>query len=109
VVVALDGRLRLGPDVEYLPGRQCHYAVDAARRVRAAARRCCRNRGGRPDARHQRHTRQAQGPGQGFRDFVVAEESSRGLPGLVNLVGIDSPGLTASPAIAEEVARLLGE
>jgi L-2-hydroxyglutarate oxidase LhgO len=50
-----------------------------------------------------------QGPGQGFRDFVVAEESARGLPGLVNLVGIDSPGLTSSPAIAEEVARLLGE
>ncbi|MBI5631644.1 MAG: NAD(P)/FAD-dependent oxidoreductase [Elusimicrobia bacterium] len=42
-----------------------------------------------------------------FRDFVLAEESSRGLPGWVNLIGIDSPGLTASPAIADEVANLL--
>jgi L-2-hydroxyglutarate oxidase LhgO len=38
---------------------------------------------------------------------VVAEESFRGLPGLVNLIGIDSPGLTSSLAIADEVARLL--
>jgi L-2-hydroxyglutarate oxidase LhgO len=29
------------------------------------------------------------------------------MPGLVNLIGIESPGLTASPAIAEYVARLL--
>jgi L-2-hydroxyglutarate oxidase LhgO len=48
-----------------------------------------------------------QGPGEPPRDFVIAEESGRGLPGLVNLVGIDSPGLTSVLAIAEEVARLL--
>ena len=47
------------------------------------------------------------GPGESFRDFVVAEESARGLPGLVNLIGIESPGLTAAPAIAEQVAGLL--
>ena len=47
-------------------------------------------------------------PGQGVRDFVIAEESSRGLPGLVNLVGIDSPGLTSALSIAEEVERRLG-
>ena len=38
---------------------------------------------------------------------VVAEETGRGLPGLVNLIGIDSPGLTSSLALAEEVDRLL--
>ena len=48
-----------------------------------------------------------QGPGEGFRDFVIAEETARGRPGLVNLVGIDSPGLTSALAIAEEVDRLL--
>jgi L-2-hydroxyglutarate oxidase LhgO len=42
-----------------------------------------------------------------FRDFLIAEESSRGLPGWVNLIGIESPGLTASPAIADLVSDLL--
>lgn len=42
-----------------------------------------------------------------FRDFVIAEESARGLPGWVNLIGIESPGLTASLAIAEYTANLL--
>jgi L-2-hydroxyglutarate oxidase LhgO len=37
---------------------------------------------------------------------VIAEESARGLPGLVNLVGIESPRLTAALAIAEDVDRL---
>ncbi len=41
-----------------------------------------------------------------LRDFVIADESVKGFPGLINLVGIDSPGLTASPAIAEYVAEL---
>jgi L-2-hydroxyglutarate oxidase LhgO len=45
-----------------------------------------------------------QASGQPPRDFVIAEEGARGLPGLVNLVGIDSPGLTACLAIAEHVA-----
>ncbi|HEU5320451.1 MAG TPA: FAD-dependent oxidoreductase, partial [Methylomirabilota bacterium] len=48
-----------------------------------------------------------QGPGQGFRDFVVREEAARGLAGFVNLVGIDSPGLTSALAIAEHVDGLL--
>ncbi len=42
-----------------------------------------------------------------FRDFIIAEESSRGLPGWIDLIGIESPGLTASAAIAERVADLL--
>ena len=38
---------------------------------------------------------------------MIAEETERGRPGLLSLVGIDSPGLTSSLAIAEEVDRLL--
>jgi len=50
-----------------------------------------------------------QGEGEGFRDFVICREEDRGLPGLVNLIGIESPGLTAAPAIGELTARLLAE
>lgn len=41
------------------------------------------------------------------RDFVISDESIKGFPGLINLIGIESPGLTASPAIAEYVAGLI--
>jgi len=49
-----------------------------------------------------------QGPGEGFRDFYIHEESDNGLAGWVNLIGIESPGLTSSLAIANHVASLLG-
>jgi glycerol-3-phosphate dehydrogenase len=41
-----------------------------------------------------------------FGDFIVEESALR--PGWVNLVGIESPGLTAAPAIAEMVAGMIG-
>lgn len=44
--------------------------------------------------------------GEHFRDFVIREESDRGLPGFVNLIGMESPGLTACLAIAEKVKAL---
>ncbi len=47
------------------------------------------------------------GPGEPFRDFVIEEASPHGVPGLINLIGIESPGLTASPAIAERVAAIV--
>jgi L-2-hydroxyglutarate oxidase LhgO len=45
--------------------------------------------------------------GEEFRDFVIRDEVERGLPAFINLVGIESPGLTAAPAIAEYVASLV--
>jgi len=47
-----------------------------------------------------------QGPGDPVRDFVICDEEDRGLPGLINLVGIESPGLTCSPAIGRMVAEM---
>jgi L-2-hydroxyglutarate oxidase LhgO len=44
-----------------------------------------------------------------FRDFVIRDEADRGLPAFINLVGIESPGLTAAPAIADYVADLITE
>jgi L-2-hydroxyglutarate oxidase LhgO len=109
-VLGLDGRLRFGPDVEYLADRRLDYAVDPGRRAAfgEAIRRMM------PDVRDEELEPdiagirpKLQGPGDPFRDFVIAEESARGLPGFVDLIGIDSPGLTAAPAIAERVAELL--
>jgi L-2-hydroxyglutarate oxidase LhgO len=49
------------------------------------------------------------GPGDPSRDFVIREEGDRGLPGLIDLVGIESPGLTSSPAIGRMVARVVDD
>jgi len=45
----------------------------------------------------------------GMVDFVVCREESPELAGLINLVGIESPGLTSGPALAQEVGRLVAE
>ena len=47
------------------------------------------------------------GPGEPAADFVVQGPADHGVPGLVNLYGIESPGLTSSLAIADHVATLL--
>jgi len=48
-----------------------------------------------------------QGPGEAFRDFIISHEHARGLEGMINLIGIESPGLTSCLAIAEKVRGLL--
>jgi len=47
------------------------------------------------------------GPGEPARDFVIDGPAAHGFPGLVNLFGIESPGLTSSLAIGRHVAELL--
>ena len=109
-VVDLGGRLKFGPDIEYQSGRVLDYRVDGEKRavfgesVRRILPRV-RDEDLTPDMCGIRP--KLQGPGEPPRDFLIREESARGLPGFINLVGIDSPGLTASPAIAMYVAGLL--
>ncbi|HET7501605.1 MAG TPA: NAD(P)/FAD-dependent oxidoreductase [Kofleriaceae bacterium] len=109
-VLGLDGRLRFGPDAEYLADRVADYRVDEAKLATfgPSVRRLFPEIGDAdltPDIAGIRP--KLQPPGGGFRDWVIVEESARGLPGLVNLVGIESPGLTSALAIAEDVERLL--
>ena len=47
------------------------------------------------------------GPGEPSADFLIQGRSTHGVPGLVHLFGIESPGLTSCLAIAEHVASLL--
>ncbi len=47
------------------------------------------------------------GPGEPAADFVIQGEAVHGVRGLVNLFGIESPGLTSALAIGERVANLL--
>jgi L-2-hydroxyglutarate oxidase LhgO len=110
VVLDLGGRVKFGPDVEYLPNRLLEYSVPESKRTAFAASvrhilPMVRDEELTPDMSGIRPKLQA--PGRPARDFIIREESDRGLPGLIDLIGIDSPGLTASPAIARYVSSLL--
>ena len=108
VTLDLGGRVRLGPDAVFV--RNLDYAVDA-QKAAAFATLAARYLPGlraewlTPDYAGIRP--RLAGPGEPPRDFVVQEESAAGLPGFVNLIGIESPGLTAALAIGEEVVALL--
>ncbi len=110
VTLDMAGGIRLGPDLEYLPDRAQDYRVAEALRpafFEAASRYL---EGLEPDdlSVDQAGIRpKLQGPGQPVRDFVIQEESARALPGWVNLVGIESPGLTCCLEIARVVAESL--
>ncbi len=104
----LAGRIRFGPDVEYV--EQPDYRVDPlrARAFATAVQRYLPEIDADalvPEGAGIRPKRAA--PGEGFRDFLVREEGDRGAFGLVNCIGIESPGLTAAPALALRVADLL--
>ncbi len=108
ITTDLAGRLRLGPDTEYVDA--VRYEVDESKRATfaRAVRRylpALDDESLTPDFAGVRP--KLAGPGESFRDFAICEESDAGFPAFVNLIGIESPGLTASPAIAERVAELL--
>jgi L-2-hydroxyglutarate oxidase LhgO len=105
----LGGRIRFGPDAEFVERVRYDIDADKAERFAATAARyvpALRASWLTPDYAGVRP--KLVGPGGGFADFVVREESQRGLPGLVNCLGIESPGLTAATAIARRVSALIG-
>ena len=109
-LVDIAGRLKFGPDAEYLPDRRLDYRVDEEKRQAffPAVHKLVPALEAEdlvPDTSGIRP--KLQGPGEPFRDFVIREEADRGLPGFFDLVGIDSPGLTSAPAIARYVEALV--
>jgi L-2-hydroxyglutarate oxidase LhgO len=101
------GRARFGPDVEWVDA--IGYDVDAARGTAFEAQ--VREwwpglpRGAlQPDYAGIRTN--LSGPQGTARDFLVQTEAAHGVTGLLNLYGIDSPGLTAALALGELVGEL---
>jgi L-2-hydroxyglutarate oxidase LhgO len=106
--IDLGGQVRFGPDVEWTD--VLDYTPDAGRAAAFAA--AIRTywpslpegalvpayAGIRP---------KITGPGEPAADFVVEGPADHGVPGLVNLFGIESPGLTASLSLALQVRDLL--
>ncbi|MCP5374454.1 MAG: NAD(P)/FAD-dependent oxidoreductase [Hyphomicrobiales bacterium] len=102
----LGGQAKFGPDVEWLDGPGYDFDVDPRRgdSFYAAVRAywpALPDGALQPGYAGMRPKLQARGGPAG--DFVVMGAEGHGLPGLVNLFGIESPGLTASLAIADLV------
>lgn len=109
----LAGQARFGPDVQWLPPGSpddIDYRVDASRAdaFYAEIRRYWPDlRDGALQPAYSGVRPKLRAPGEAAGDFVLQGPAEHGVPGLVNLFGIESPGLTASLAIADEVlARL---
>jgi L-2-hydroxyglutarate oxidase LhgO len=110
VTLDLGGQARFGPDVSWIDG--VDYAFDETRAPSfyAAIRRYWPDL---PDGALQpgytgiRPKMAPAGAGKAAQDFVIQGPAVHGVPGLCNLYGIESPGLTASLAIAESVVAAL--
>ncbi len=101
----LNGRLKLGPDATYIDrAEDYHVAPEKAALFYEQAVKYLpflKPENVSPDMAGIRP--KLQGPGDDFADFIIRADA----PGFINLVGIESPGLTASPAIARFVSGLL--
>ncbi|MDX8455999.1 NAD(P)/FAD-dependent oxidoreductase [Mesorhizobium sp. VK9D] len=108
VTLDLAGQARFGPDVEWI--ERIDYSVNSSRlpRFAEAIRRYWpaldenRLRPGYAGIRPK-----TAGPNEAQQDFLIQGSDIHGVPGLVNLFGIESPGLTASLAIAAHVREKL--
>ncbi len=105
----LGGQAKFGPDVEWIDA--IDYTVDPHRAdsFYAEIRQywpACPNGVLQPAYAGIRP--KLSGPGEAARDFVIDGPDAHGVAGLVNLFGIESPGLTACLAIGDEVAAQIG-
>jgi L-2-hydroxyglutarate oxidase LhgO len=112
VTIDMGGGVKLGPDVRYLESNIYDYTITASRQdafYRSAKKflpfleyddLVPEMAGIRP---------KIQKPGEPLRDFYIEEETKRGFPGFVNLIGMESPGLTSSISIAKYVNDLINK
>ena len=108
VTLDLAGQARFGPDVSWIDGVDYAFDEDRASSFYAAARAYypeLRDGALLPGYTGIRPKLSPAGSPAG--DFIVQGPSDHGIPGLVQLFGIESPGLTSSLALAEEVCALV--
>ena len=105
----LGGQAKFGPDVQWVDDAT-DYAVDPTRGTAFYAE-VRKYWPGLPDdalqAAYAGIRPKISGPGEAAADFGIQGPQTHGIPGLVNLFGIESPGLTSALALAELVSALL--
>jgi len=110
VTIDMGGGVKLGPDVKYLESNIYDYKLTVSKQEAfyKSAKKFL------PFLEFDDITPEMAGirpkiqkPGEPQRDFYIEEESKRGYPGFINLIGIESPGLTSSISIAKYVNNLI--
>ena len=110
VTLDLAGQARFGPDVEWID--KIDYTVDPQRAEKfyAAIRSYWPDlKDGALSPGYSGIRPKIQAPSEPARDFMIEGPRDHGVAGLVNLFGIESPGLTASLALGDMVAGLLAD
>ena len=106
------GDVKLGPSADWLPERKEEYSVQEEDKnfFYKEAKRYL------PDLKQEDLTPDFAGirpklvvPEGAYSDFYIQHEDNSGYPGWINLIGIDSPGLTAAIAIGEDTASWISE
>jgi L-2-hydroxyglutarate oxidase LhgO len=104
----LSNRVKFGPDSQYTD--EIEYSIDEGRRESFYQSIINYLPGIKPEHLHPDTCGirpKLQGPGEAYRDFIIKDERDIGYPGLINLIGIESPGLTSCVAIARYVKALV--
>ena len=107
-VIDLQGMLKLGPNIFYIDDIDYDVDISHKKEFYSAAKKYLpfiQEDELSPDMSGIRPKR--QGPDDGFKDFMMKEETDKGFPGFINLIGMESPALTASLAIAKYVKQLI--
>ncbi|GLH72728.1 FAD-dependent oxidoreductase [Geothrix limicola] len=101
----LAGQARFGPDVEWVDREEYDVDVRRAEGFYAEVRKYWPELPeGALQPAYAGIRPKLHGPGEPAPDFLIQREDAHGLPGLVNLLGIESPGLTAALALAADLA-----
>lgn len=105
----LAGRLRFGPNAYYVDEINYKVESDCDSFYQCISRYLpsIRKENLQPDMSGIRA--KIQGPDEPVKDFIIKNEEELGFPGFINLIGIESPGLTCSPTIAQIVEDLVNE
>ena len=110
VTIDMGGGVKLGPDVKYLESNVYDYRLSPSKQEAfyKSAKKFLPFLDYDDIAPEMAGIRpKIQKPGEPLRDFYIMEESKKGYKGFINLIGIESPGLTSSIAIAKYVKSLV--
>lgn len=109
ITLDLSGQVKFGPDIEEMPENIENYKINELRKqdFYTAVKNYLPAIEPENLIPEMTGIRPRLAADKDFLDFIIREESEAGFPGVINCIGIESPGLTASLAIAEYIEKMI--